>query len=145
MNRLEATLLVSCLLALLPGAGVQDARASAADETWSFAAPLSEFMARDEPLMLRNSESEFSVYVPISERIEVSEARLLLEFTNSISLIEERSQLRVGVNGRVVAQIPLSPRQPAVEAELPIPVRLLEPGFNRLTFSVAQHLSLIHI
>lgn len=139
MKRRLISVSASILVALFVLAQGAFARPETADEDWTLVAPLAEFMARDEPLMLRNAESEFSVYVPLSERIEVNEARLHLELTNSIALLEERSLLRVGVNGRVIAQIPLSPRQPAVEADLPIPVRLLETGFNRLTFSVAQH------
>jgi hypothetical protein len=116
--------------------------ASSALAEWTHERTLASLMARDEPVRLVTSQAEYSVYVPLPERLAVDAAELTIELTNSIALLEERSLLRIGINGRVVAQIRLSPREPAVTAEVPIPVKLLEPGFNRLTFAVAQHYTL---
>lgn len=92
--------------------------------------------------MLRSSESEYVIYVPVSSRVSVKRARLHLELTNSISLLPGRSQLSVMLNDSVVAQIPLKARQPSVKADITLPVERLDTGYNRLSFRVAQHYTL---
>jgi cellulose synthase (UDP-forming) len=109
---------------------------------WSHTQRLAELIPLPGPLTLRNSSSDYTVFVPLSPRASVAEARLHLEFTNSISLLPDRSQLRVSVNELIIAQLPLRPESPSATAEIAIPTALLEPGYNRLKLSVAQHYTL---
>jgi hypothetical protein len=45
------------------------------------------------------------------------------------------------MNGSVVGQIPFKASQPETRVRMTIPSSLLKPGYNKLTFSVAQHYS----
>ena len=110
---------------------------TAADVTAEY--PLSRFMARDEPMMLRNARGEYALKVPIARRLRVTAARLHLEWTNSISLLVHRSQIRVVLNDQVLAQAPLDPRNPEGTLDVALPPELLRPGYPTLRLLVAQH------
>ena len=114
-------------------AGARSARAT------GLTLPLAKLMKFSQPIKLRYIHDEFTVFVPISERLKVNSALLHLQLTNSISLLKERSQLAVRLNGRVMAQIVLNPQAPETRLDIRLPGALLEPGYNRLTFTVAQH------
>ena len=103
------------------------------------AVPLAGYMLDNRQIDLRNASSQFTLSIPVSRRAPVMQAKLHLRAVNSISLLGNRSQLAVLLNGRVVAQIPLNPKQPEIEADIDLPVSVLRPGYNKLTFSVAQH------
>lgn len=90
-------------------------------------------------LRLAGAAASSSMSVPVSAREQVLAATLHLVVSNSISLITDRSQLAVRVNGRTIAQLQLSSRQPEATADIRIPADLLRPGYNTLTFAVAQH------
>ncbi|SDI22371.1 cellulose biosynthesis cyclic di-GMP-binding regulatory protein BcsB [Paraburkholderia phenazinium] len=90
-------------------------------------------------LRLAGAAASSSMSVPVSAREQVLAATLHLVVTNSISLLTDRSQLAVRINGRTVAQLQLSSRQPEATADIRIPADLLRPGYNTLTFAVAQH------
>lgn len=105
-------------------------------------APLSKFLPAGAPLELRQSNSEQVLYIPLSDRWNVKNATLHLEYTNSISLLKERSQLRVLMNDRLLAQFPLRSDQPQASADITIPAEVLSAGYNRLAFEVAQHYTL---
>ena len=77
--------------------------------------------------------------IAVSAREQVQAATLHLVVSNSISLLTDRSQLAVRVNGRTIAQLQLSSRQPEAAADIRVPAELLRPGYNTLTFAVAQH------
>jgi hypothetical protein len=64
-----------------------------------------------------------------------------LRYTVSTNLIPESSQLVVRMAGQPVAQARLNPMAPEVKLGIEIPARLLEPGYNSLSFQVAQHFS----
>ncbi len=104
-----------------------------------FDAPLASFMPEPHPVVLRNAERHFTFSIPISKRMDLRGATLHLEATNSVSLIESRSQLVIRLNDHTLAQIALDKKRPRISAHVPIPSRLLTPGYNRLTFSAAQH------
>ncbi len=104
-----------------------------------FAAALQSFMPQPRPIDLRHVQAEYQISLPIADRIEVRGATLHLVATNSVSLRAPRSQLLVRLEGVVVAQIPLDPKLPIIEATIALPPRLLKPGYRRLTFAVAQH------
>ncbi len=141
MKRHHALLLfaASCSLAL---STTSEARSHSSRTQWTQRQPLANFMTRNEPLVLRNSWSEYTLHLPISPRIKVERASLHLELTNSIALLEGRSQLTVKFHSRIVAQIPLRPHQPSVSADIDLPVELFEVGYDALSFSVAQHYTL---
>lgn len=101
--------------------------------------PLAEYMTENRPIELRNATSQFTLNIAVSKREPVQQARLHLRATNSISLLGARSQLVVLVNNQVAAQIPLNPKQPEIEADIDLPASALHVGYNKLTFSVAQH------
>jgi hypothetical protein len=92
-------------------------------------------------LELRCVSDEKEIAVPVPERWNVTRMALHLRYTVSTNLIPESSQLVVRVAGQPVAQARLNPMAPEVKLGIEIPARLLEPGYNRLTFHVAQHFS----
>ncbi|MFA5170179.1 MAG: cellulose biosynthesis cyclic di-GMP-binding regulatory protein BcsB [Sulfuriferula sp.] len=101
--------------------------------------PLAEYMTENRPIDLRNATSQFTLTIPVSKRAPVQQAHLHLRATNSISLLGARSQLVILVNNQVAAQIPLNPKQPEIVADIDLPASALRVGYNKLTFSVAQH------
>ena len=90
-------------------------------------------------LRLTGAAASSSMSVPVSAREQVLAATLHLVVSNSISLITDRSQLAVRLNGRTIAQLQLSSRQPEATADIRIPAELLRPGYNTLSFAAAQH------
>lgn len=122
-----------------PANAASSAVPPAAVAPWSRTFELQTFMPQPAPITLHNSFDTVDLPIPLASRLEVTAATLHLTFTNSTALLPRRSQLRVLMNGAVVAQIPLSPSQPNVRADISIPPALLTYGFNTLTFDVAQH------
>jgi hypothetical protein len=113
--------------------------ASAPQQASPLAAPLQSFMPQPAPIVLRGAQGQESLSLPIAKRLAIRSATLHLVATTSVSLLAARSQLQVRLNGQVIAQIPLDPKLPQIQAEIALPVRLLEPGYATLTFTVAQH------
>ncbi len=109
-------------------------------KTYNF--PLMDFMPNPKPIVLRKANDQHALYFPVSNRIDVSHAELRLKFTNSISLLQDRSQLRIKLNEITVAQLPLRADQPQVDVVIELPAELITPGFNNLTIWVAQHYTL---
>ncbi|MCA1979304.1 MAG: cellulose biosynthesis cyclic di-GMP-binding regulatory protein BcsB [Thiobacillus sp.] len=103
------------------------------------AAALQSFMPQPAPLMLRGASGQESLSLPISPRLQVRRAVLHLSATSSMSLLAPRSQLQVWLGGQIIAQIPLNPRLPQIRAQIDLPPSLLAPGYDTLTFAVAQH------
>ncbi|SDI70285.1 cellulose synthase subunit [Paraburkholderia steynii] len=91
------------------------------------------------PLRLAGAAVARSMSIPLSAREQARDAVLHLVVSNSVSLLMARSQLAVRINDRTVAQLQLSPRQPETTADIRVPVDLLRPGYNALTFAVAEH------
>lgn len=89
-------------------------------------------------VQLTGNLNEFSVKVPIPERWLVDKATLRLAYVNSMALLASRSQLVVLYNQVPVAQVALLPNAPEGVVTVSIPVHLFEPGYNDLTFRVAQ-------
>lgn len=100
---------------------------------------LDRLMTRSETVLLRSSADQYAFYIPVSPRSELRRASLEVVYTNSISLLDSRSQLRVQLNGKVLAQAPLRAREPEGVLKVNLPPALLEPGYNQLKFQVAQH------
>jgi hypothetical protein len=91
------------------------------------------------PLRLAGQRVSTSISLPLSARERVESATLHLVVTNSVSLLSDRSQLAVRVNGTTIAQLALSSKQPETTADIRIPPELLRPGYNTLGFVAAQH------
>lgn len=53
--------------------------------------------------------------------------------------MQDRSQLRVALNGLIIGQFALDPQRPEGEARIRLPLDLLQSGYNQLSFAVAQH------
>ncbi|GAB4180727.1 MAG: hypothetical protein Fur0032_21720 [Terrimicrobiaceae bacterium] len=101
--------------------------------------PLRRLINENEPILLRNASSIYTLFVPQSARFEVRSCRLTLHFTNSVALLSDRSVLRVVMNDIIVGQYLLDRNNPSRKVAVEIPTRLLKDGFNRLQFIVAQH------
>ena len=93
-----------------------------------------------QPIRLTGPQNQKTVIISLSSRQRVSDLTLSLFVTNSIALVA-RSQMAVSMNGSVVGQIPFKASQPETRVRMTIPASLLKSGYNRLTFSVAQHYS----
>jgi hypothetical protein len=103
--------------------------------------PLAELTAQAGPMRLSGASAQLSLSLPVSARETVRAATLHVQATNSIALQAQRSELLVLLNEHVLAQVPLSPSQPEISADIRLPVDRFQPGYNRLTFAVAQHVS----
>ena len=76
---------------------------------------------------------------PVPQRWDVKRATLNLNYMVSNNLIGAISQMVLRLNGHPVGQVKLNPLAPAATIEVPLPVEMLEAGYNDLTFQVAQH------
>lgn len=107
--------------------------------------PLWDFMQYPTSVVdLRTSASKFDFFIPVSSRFNVTRAELKLKFTNSISLLSERSQLVVKLNDSVIAQLPLLRPEThnGVDVSLILPHSRLRAGYNKLSIGVVQHYTL---
>lgn len=90
------------------------------------------------PIELRGAKVTRRLSVPVSPRYALEEARLELTYTRSLAL-NRRSQLAVGVNGRIYAQIPLAGEGTEQFARIRLPERMLAPGYPAVDLRAAQH------
>jgi hypothetical protein len=90
---------------------------------------------------LRCVSDEQRVEIAVPARYDVKRLVLNLNYTVSTNLLPETSQLVVKVRGVPIAQVRLNPMAPEAKLGVEIPLRLLEPGYNTLSFAVAQHFS----
>jgi cellulose synthase operon protein B len=111
-----------------------------AAEAASVKSPLQKFTALSS-LELRCINGSQSISIPVPERWDVHAATLTLHYTVSNNLIGEVSQMAISVNDQMIAQTKLNPQAPNAEVAVAIPVSLLKPGYNTLSFRVAQHFS----
>ncbi len=109
------------------------------DRIQSFKLPLRRLIPLEAPILLRNASSTYTVFVPQSARFQPKSYGLRLKFTNSIALLSDRSVLRVVLNDVIVAQFYLDRTKPMNDVNIEIPLNLVQNGFNRLQFIVAQH------
>jgi hypothetical protein len=99
-------------------------------------------MTQDEQVILRNTSGSYTITIPVADRLDIQSAIFHLEYTSSINLLDERSQLAVILNGQNIAQLPLLHAQPDGVVDIRLPASLFKSGFNRLTVAVVQHYSL---
>jgi hypothetical protein len=100
---------------------------------------LERLMSRSEQVMLQSATDRYVFSIPLSPRVRVRKATLELVFTNSISLLEPRSQLRVSLNGKVLAQTLLQAAQPERVMRVNLPPEIMELGYNELELQASQH------
>ena len=103
------------------------------------AAALIHFMPEPTPIDLRGAHARAEVAIPIAAGLEPQRLTLYLAAANSVALMSKRSVLRVLLDDALVAQIPLDPKLPRIEASIELPVQGLKPGYHRLVFDAAQH------
>lgn len=101
--------------------------------------PIRKLIGVKDAMMLTHASNYYTLFVPQSARVSLKSCTLHLDFTNSIALLTERSVLRVVVNDIIVAQYYLDRNKPFHSADIALPLELLQVGFNRLQFVVAQH------
>ncbi len=88
---------------------------------------------------LRCISDRREIQVPIPERWQVKAAALHLRYTVSTNLAPDSSTLVVRVRGEPVIQARLNPLAPEVKLGVQLPLPLLQPGYNAITFEVGQH------
>jgi hypothetical protein len=100
--------------------------------------PLQEFTSAGA-LEMRCVSGGQNLSIPIPERWNVRNITLGLHYTVSNNLIGEISQMAIKFNGELVTQMKLNSLAPDVTVDIPLPITYLEPGYNTVTFQVAQH------
>lgn len=131
---LRASLAAASLLAFWP----LSAGAAAPAPGFAPAAPIKHLPAGPEELVFRGESAHrsWSVYLGRGEIERTRSFQIALK--NAVSVLPERSAVRLSINGRVLAT--LQARSPNGLAVLPvaIPSGLLVPGFNTVDISVAM-------
>lgn len=100
---------------------------------------LSSFLSGQRRILLQGEQAQVDVNLPLPSRWEPRALTLKLQYRNSVSLVGERSQLSVALNGLIIAQFALDPQRPDGEARIRLPLDLLQKGYNQLSFAVAQN------
>lgn len=106
--------------------------------TQTFRVPLRNLIGMEGSIMLRNDRAIYTLFMPIPARYKVLRCRLVLDYTNSVSLLVHRSSLSVALNDRILRQMRLDPNFPSNVVTVDFPVSLLKPNFNQVQFIVAQ-------
>ena len=135
------------LLLLVPAAGTLAATASPADLADAPAAakqasapiPLAQFNPAVGPIRLAHSRGRYTLTIPVGDRLAPKDGLLDISFTNSISLLEKRSQIRFYWDGQLLAQLPLRPQQPEGRVTIRLPKELLTGGYHQLFMEANQH------
>lgn len=132
-------LILLCLLGLGMARLAVAALPPAPSEPTLTAAALAHFMPEPSPIDLRGAHARAEVAIPIAAGLTPQRLTLYLAAANSVALLPKRSVLRVLLDDALVAQIPLDPKLPRIEASIELPVQGFEPGYHRLVFDAAQH------
>lgn len=77
--------------------------------------------------------------IPVPERWKVNKMVLNLHYTKSSNMLGDISQLVVSVNDVLVSQLHIDGQVPGQVSAINIPVDKLKTGYNKFTFSAAQH------
>jgi len=102
--------------------------------------PLQKLSAKPT-LMLRCVSDAQHLEIPIPERWSVRSISVHVRYMLSMNMLSENSQLLIRMNQVPIAQARLNAQAPDVSLGVSIPVNLITPGYNRLTFEVVQHFS----
>lgn len=98
-----------------------------------------ESLSGQKDIWLKGDDSSYRVVIPITHRVRIRHAQLHLEYVNSPSLIEPRSQISVRLNGHVIAAGRLLATENSGQMDIEIEGRLFKPGYNELQIAAAQH------
>lgn len=88
---------------------------------------------------IRGNTDEYEFKLSIPERWQVNQALFTFSYSHSTSLLKNRSQLLFSFRNNPLAQVLLDPLSPEGSISVPIPGRLLTPGYHPFSFSVSQH------
>jgi len=91
-----------------------------------------------ETHVMRQTNWEYVVNLPLSSRWQVKEAHLYLKYVSSIALKPTRSLLAIGLNHRVLMQRALNREDVREEVELSLPAEEFK-DYNKLFFRANQH------
>ncbi len=98
-------------------------------------------LSPNKTLELHCVSDEREVQIPVPERWDVKKLTVHLRYTVSANLLPDSSAMVVKMRGTPVAQTRLNPTAPEVRVGVEISPKLLEPGYNALSFQVSQHFS----
>ncbi len=133
-----APFMAMVLIALWPSLGMTQDLAPVEDQD-AYRLPLGWLNGGSPmPLELRGSRAAQRLAVPIPSRYRIEEARLELQYNRSLAL-NRRSQLAIGLNERIYAQLPLGGEGSEHIARIRLPPEALRPGFPELVLRAAQH------
>ncbi len=103
--------------------------------------PLKDFLPVQNILLqgVRNDTNRYNYNISIPERWNVRHAMLTFSYSCSTALVKDRSRLVFSLGDVPLYQITLDSRSPKGTATVPIPGKLLKPGYHPLQFTVIQH------
>ncbi|HRX56998.1 MAG TPA: cellulose biosynthesis cyclic di-GMP-binding regulatory protein BcsB, partial [Verrucomicrobiales bacterium] len=110
---------------------------SAMDLTARFA--LEFFQEKPGPVTLRTVEAAYGFSIPVSPRMIVSAGQAEINYSNSISLLDEISQIALRWDDSLLAEAPLLKQSPSGRLLEELPVQDITPGYHNLGVAVAQH------
>ncbi|KAF0206316.1 MAG: cellulose synthase subunit [Gallionellaceae bacterium] len=90
-------------------------------------------------LELRCLSGSQELSIPVPERWKVNKMVLNLHYTKSSNMLGDISQLVVKVNDVLVSQLHIEGQIPGQVSSISIPVDKLKTGYNKFTFTAAQH------
>lgn len=131
--------LASCALLSPANAATPTAPARISAQDGSYRIPFDNLLGSTLPIELRGAEARKVLSFPVPPRMEIESAEVEFTYVNSISMLNERSQLAVTLNERILAQIPLRTDQAENTARMSLPSALLTPGYHDFGFRAAQH------
>lgn len=138
-SSLLATLLCTFAGAMASADSAPVVQVDSAEDSGEYRIPIGWFNNRSPaPINLSGADARHTLSLPLPARLAVDEAQLVMEYTNSISLLP-RSQLAVTLNDRIAGQLPVNPRQPDNAARIELDISRLRPGYHDLGFRAAQH------
>ena len=137
VSAIVTVLVASSFLTFGGGEDTLHADSSPVSQVYTF--PLAKLMSVGGPISLRNTVSDYTIFLPLAERLQVRSAVLHLEFTNSTAVLAERSQLQILLNEKVIAQVPLKGSQPEGTLDVRLPAQLFAHDYNRLLFRAVLH------
>lgn len=88
---------------------------------------------------LRCISAEYGIKIPLPERWKIEKAILTFNYVNSTGLLPDKSRIVIKISDYPIAQVNMSPITPEGSVRLSLPVLLLKPGYNDLSFNVSQH------
>lgn len=92
-----------------------------------------------QSLRLEGVVSAYSFSIPVSARERVLGGTVHLDTVNSTALIERRSEVRVSLNNRILAQYQLDPLRTHGVQDIALPAAMLTPGYAEVRVEVVQH------